>query len=85
MVTEIQKEHVAKTLTANCGSHEEWLAIVRYGLQTLLEDQEIFIELLMREAQKEADRKGDDRPFAHIEYAVEILAELGLRFVTTAG
>lgn len=81
MTAQAVKEHVARTLTAQCQTHEEWLAIVRYGLPALLEDQSILIELILREAEQEAARRGDDRVFAYLDYTVAILQELGLRFV----
>lgn len=72
----LEKENFAITLTDSCKTHKEWLAVVRFGLGTLLEDQHTLIEVIVREAQREAAKHPQRRDADH---AVSILKELGLR------
>lgn len=72
----IEKDNFAIELTDKTKSHEEWLAVVRFGLGTLLQDQHILIEVIVREAQREAAKHPH-----HVaaDHAASILRELGLR------
>lgn len=50
--TPFDMEQFAVTLTDQCRTHEEWLAVIRYGLGTLLENPALFIEIIWRQAVK---------------------------------
>jgi len=75
MIMTIEQENFAVTLAAQTKSHDEWLAIVRFGRGTLLENQGLLAEILVAEATREADKnqhKSSDE-------IAKILRELGLR------
>lgn len=76
----VEQENFAIELTDKCRSHEEWLAVVRYGLKTLLDNQPLLIEIIVREAQREAERSGVGSHVA-ADHARRFLNELGVRFV----
>lgn len=75
-------ENFAVQLTDAAKTHEEWQAIVRFGLGTLLENQSVLAEIITREATREAARFNQDRvtglhePSDHVS---SILAQLGLK------
>lgn len=50
-------EQFAISLADKCEDHEAWLAIVRFGLGTFMENQALMIEVIAREAAKQLDRK----------------------------
>lgn len=50
-------EQFAISLADKCEDHEAWLAIVRCGLGTFMENQALMIEVIAREAAKQLDRK----------------------------
>jgi hypothetical protein len=75
-VTKEEIENFAVKLTNDCETHEAWLAVVRYGLGTLLENQSLFIEIIVREAEKMTDMPGKTSDRVRF-----IFEELGLRFV----
>jgi hypothetical protein len=50
-------ENFAVQLTDSCKSHEDWLAVIRYGLGTLMQNQLLFIEIIIREATRQVERK----------------------------
>jgi len=79
-VEAVENENFAIQLTDQCKSHSEWLAVVRYGLGTLLENQPLLIEIIVREAQREIER--GHLPSSHVvaDEARRIFQELGLRF-----
>jgi hypothetical protein len=66
-----------------CATHAEWLALVRFGLGTLLEDQALLIEIVVREA----DRAAKTSPIGRVagDVAPMIFAELGLAVVRGEG
>jgi len=76
-------ENFSRTLTEQCQTHEEWLAVVRFGLQELLREQSLLVELLFAEATREAERGNHQRQTD--EELDCILQELGLRFVIDPG
>lgn len=58
MANEVDRENFAINLTDSAKTHDDWLCIVRFGLKTLLEDQRLLIEVIVREAQRMHDRTG---------------------------
>jgi hypothetical protein len=75
-----ERENFAVTITDTCNTHQEWLAVVRYGLGSLLENQPLLIEIIVREAVREIER--GHMPSSHVaaDEARRIFQELGLRF-----
>lgn len=69
-------------LTDNTQSHGQWLSVVRFGLKTLLDAQPLLIEIICREAQREADRSNLGSHVA-ADHIGGIMAELSLKLVTT--
>ena len=51
-----ESENFAITLTDKCKTHSEWLSVVRYGLASLLQNQPLLIEIIVREAVREIER-----------------------------
>lgn len=75
----ITEENFVIKLTDAAKSHEEWLSIVRFGLATLLENQLLLMECIVREACRERERSTLKTRVAADE-ARKIMEELGLRF-----
>ena len=71
-----EQENFAVNLTAKCKTHDEWLSVVRFGLATLLENQRVFAEIIVSEAQRCAESVPDHKPSDHIG---SILCSLGLK------
>lgn len=59
-------------------NHEQWLATVRFGLGTLLKNQELLMTIIVTEAQREEARYGPQAPHGYVS---TILDELNLKFV----
>lgn len=75
-------ETFAVTLTDSTKTHDEWLAVVRFGLSTLMENQSLLIEVIVREAQREAERFNKERVTGlHLpsDEVASILLHLGLK------
>lgn len=70
------QENFAVALTEKTHSHDEWLAIVRFGLGALLESQNVLAEILVNEAVREASKIPTHEPADEI---AKILGELGLK------
>lgn len=79
-VTELNDEQFAVDLTDNTRDHAEWLAVMRYGLKTLLYNQPLLMELIVRESVRQRDRSGIESRVP-ADDARAIIEELGLRFV----
>jgi hypothetical protein len=65
-------------LTDAADSHKAWLGIVHFGLNTLLGNQKLFAEVIVREAQQMAERD----PRANVkpsDFICQILDELKLK------
>jgi len=71
-------ENFAIQLTSQTQNHDEWLAVVRYGLNTLLEDPPLLIEIVVREAQRQLELGGDEGRVV-AQQARTIFQELRLR------
>ncbi len=77
-MTEQQKQF-AHNLLNQTKTYEEWLAVMRFGLPTLLQDQEVLVDAMMTQAEMMA---GGERN--HIESLmrnmVKICADLEIKF-----
>ena len=73
-----ERDSFIDDLLAASPDHDKWVAIVRFGLPTLLDDQRRLVELVIREAGR-LELKGTERDAAGL--VVGILNELGLRLV----
>jgi hypothetical protein len=74
----IGTENFAIQLTDAAKTHEEWLSIVCFGMATLLENQLLLMECIVREASRQNERsKVKSRVVA--DEARQIMEELGLR------
>lgn len=61
-------------------THDDWLAVMRFGMLTLLQNQDVLIELISIESARECMRDGR----AHLKPSdciFKILMELEIRFV----
>ena len=56
-ITKADMENFAVKLTDDSPDHQAWLAIVRYGIGTLMDNQPLFFEIICREAKKQLQRK----------------------------
>jgi hypothetical protein len=74
-----QQQKFISDIDKQCQSHEDWLVLVRYAMDTLLKDQDVLIELLAREAVRQAGRS---RAAGHlrVEELRTVMGELELRF-----
>ena len=77
-VTEQQKDF-ARNLIAQTNSYEEWLAVMLFGMPTLLQDQSFLIEMIMQQAEM-ATNSMPARLNVLIPNMVKICADLGLKF-----
>ena len=70
---------IAQTIT-----HEEWEIVVRFGLQTLLENPVMLIEIVFEEAKSELARRAQprDEPGNVLVEVVKILTDLNLKIVS---
>lgn len=73
-------ENFAVNLTDDCKTHEEWLAVVRFGLGTLMQNQLLLVEIIWREAEKR-----QLPPHKVSDQARFIFDELGLKLVLAEG
>lgn len=77
-MTAEQRTFIAQ-LTASTETHEEWLAIVRFGLGTLLDDQEAFAKLIGAEAARMVQHHLGTTEGLLSDSVALILKELGLK------
>lgn len=80
-MTDKQKKFVLD-MDSHCQDHGDWLALMQFGMPTLIKDQRVLVELLHREAQREAGRESLRDSTG--EYFMGLMDELGLRFVVDA-
>lgn len=75
-LSEPELREFVKSLTVNAKYYSEWLPLVQFGLNTLLENQRLFIEILLIEADR-------DTPTNDAEKAarlLQIMKDLNLQF-----
>lgn len=75
-------ENFAVKITDDAKGHEEWLAIMRFGLGTLLKNQPLLMELIVREAERESKKNVAGHHLPSDE-ARHIMLELRLHFEVT--
>jgi hypothetical protein len=77
-MTEQQQKFISQ-IDEQCQSHEDWLALMHYAMNTLLNDQDVLIELVTREAVRQAGRS---REAGHlrVKELQAVMRELGLKF-----
>ncbi len=76
----METEHLATQLCNSTKTHEEWLSVIRFGINTLLADQLVLIDCIFSEATREKER--NDKPRNQQEVPViawEIFEELKLK------
>jgi hypothetical protein len=74
-------EDFAVTLTDQAKTHGEWLSIVKFGLPTLMQDQKLLMEIIVRRAQVVCDQNKKHVPHRVVaDDAWVIMDELGLKF-----
>lgn len=74
-----EQEKFIKTLISAACDHEAWLQIVRFGMQTLLKDQDVLFRVIMDEVEHRL--VGDDpEKFRVCAAFQQIFDELGLSF-----
>jgi hypothetical protein len=76
--TQVEVEAFGEQLANNCDTHEQWIIVVRFGLETFLKNQPMFFEVIWREAIRQLQRRQIDGDLA--VQARLIFQELGLRF-----
>lgn len=79
-MTKQEMENFAVKLTDDSADHNAWLALIQYGLDTFLKNQPLFIEVVIREAEKQLSRK-DIKGRVIADEVRAIFKELGLRLV----
>jgi hypothetical protein len=77
-----EAEQFAIEITDKCKTHQEWVAVVNFGLATLLQNQTLLIEIIVREAMRQIDRK-KATSFPIADEVSLIFAELGLHLSVT--
>jgi len=79
-----KREAFAIALTDAAKTHDEWLSIVKFGMPTLLRDQQLLMEIIVRRAEivcEQNKKHAIHRVVA--DDARVILDELGLKFVAS--
>lgn len=72
-------------LTNQTKTHKEWLSVMRFGMNTLLEDEITLIECVVTEAMREKTRGDKPRNTQELPTIVwEILDELKLKLTLDA-
>lgn len=69
-------DQFAFDLAKNTKSHDDWLAVVQFGMGTLLANQLLLAEIITAEATREAQKVPNHEPSDHVG---PILRELNLR------
>lgn len=70
-------ESFARSLAEQTNTHNEWLAVMKYGMGTLLENQPLLIFLIDAEAKREFQKGAFDRA----DLPQRIFRELKLKIV----
>jgi hypothetical protein len=53
-------EEFIKKLFDLCDTRQEWLTVARFGLDTLLEEKHLFIDILIHQAYMRAEKKNPE-------------------------
>jgi|688.fasta_scaffold779448_2 hypothetical protein len=79
-MTSFEREQFAVDLTDRTPDKSQWLAIMRFGLDSLLKEPKLLMELIARRAVREKfETKTESKAVS--DFAAEILGELRLKFV----
>lgn len=81
----METEKLATQLCNSTKTHEEWLSVMRFGMNTLLGDQLVLIDCIFTEAKREKERADKPRNQQEVPaIAWEIFGELELKVVADA-
>lgn len=72
-----EQRQFASALAAQADTHEKWLSIVKFGMQSLLNDQQLFVDIIGLEALCQQKRHDDINTIG--QELNDILVELDLR------
>ncbi len=76
----------ALQLTAQTKTHIEWLSVMRFGMATLMQDQQTLMQCVFVEAKRESERgEGLRKSQTVANIAAEIFDELRLKVGASAG
>lgn len=79
-MAESDREQFAVDLTDKCDTRFQWLAVMRFGMETLLKEPKLLMELVVRRATREREEsKSNSKCVA--DFAAELISVLGLKFV----
>ena len=72
-------ENFAIELTDKCRTDAEWLAVMRFGIETLLKNPRVLMECIVRRAEVLSGQT--EIPSKMIaDFAADLIVELGLKF-----
>lgn len=73
-------ENFAVELTDKCENRAQWLSVMRFGMDTLMKEPKLLMELVVRRASRELE---ESKPGAKVvaDFAADLVSELGLKFV----
>ena len=82
-MTNTEREQFAVDLTDRTPEKSQWLAIMRFGMDSLLKEPKLLMELIVRRAVREHDESMivSKQPS---DFAVELVGQLGLKFAVTS-
>ena len=75
-----------ENMRRQCETHADWLVLVNLMMPTLINDQDVLIDLIIAEAEQEVVRargEGEARPAEVARFVTLILQELSLRLTVT--
>lgn len=79
-MSDFDRENFAVELTDKCENRVQWMSVMRFGLETLLKEPKLLMELVVRRASRELEEsKSVTKVVA--DFAADLLSELGLKFV----
>jgi hypothetical protein len=79
-MSDFDRENFAVELTDKCENRAQWLSVMRFGLETLMKEPKLLMELVVRRASRElAESQSVTKVVA--DFAADLLSELGLKFV----
>lgn len=73
---------LATELCKKTNSHQEWITLMTFGMPTLLKDQEVLMECIFMEAEREA-RRTEGARFGP-SWVMRSMADLGLTIVESS-
>jgi hypothetical protein len=73
-----EQKKLAKYLTENCNSYDEWLTVMNFGMPSLLKDTDFLYELIREKA--ESMPQDGDNPLTVSQRIRSICKDLNLKF-----